>query len=40
MYEEDSLPIINNISVKVLVIFILLIWLPIRLFIVYIVHSY
>jgi len=34
------LPIINNISVKAAVIIILVIWLPVRLFIVYIIHSY
>jgi len=40
IYEEESLPIINNISVKAAVIIILVIWLPVRLFIVYIIHSY
>lgn len=40
VYEEDSLPIINNISVKALVILILIIWLPGRLFVVYIIYSY
>ena len=40
VYEEDSLPIINHISFQAIVITVLVIWLPIRIFIVYILFSY
>ena len=40
VYEEDSLPIINQISFQAIVITVLVIWLPIRIFIVYILYSY
>lgn len=40
VYEEDSLPIINHISFQAIVITVLVIWLPIRVFIVYILFSY
>ena len=40
VYEEDSLPILSHISVKAAVILILVIWIPVRVFIVYIIHSY
>lgn len=40
VYEEDSLPILSHISVKAAVILILVVWIPVRVFIVYIIHSY
>ena len=40
VYEEDSMPIINHISFQAVVITVLVVWLPIRFFIVYILYSY
>lgn len=40
VYEEDSMPIIKHISFQAIVITVLVVWLPIRFFIVYILYSY
>ena len=40
VYEEESLPIINHISFQAIVMGVLVIWIPVRIFIVYLLYSY
>lgn len=40
VYEDDYLPIINMISFQVFVVATLVLWIPFRVFIVYILYSY
>ena len=40
VYKEDSIPIVSSISFQVVVISVLILWIPIRIFIVYILYSY
>ena len=40
VYEEESLPIINHISFQAIVMGVLVIWIPVRTFLVYLLYSY
>lgn len=40
IYTDEELPLVNEISFQAVVITVLVIWIPIRIFIVYILYSY
>ena len=40
VYSDDDIPFINQISFQAVIITLLVLWLPIRFFIVYILYSY
>jgi hypothetical protein len=39
-FEADTFPLLNQVSVQVIVIAVLITWFPFRIFIVYILYSY